>query len=38
VGAGALEDDEDDTLLSEIEAMIELYGADTLAEDFLRYE
>jgi hypothetical protein len=38
VGDGVMEDDEDDTLLSEIEAMIELFGADTLAEDFLRYE
>jgi hypothetical protein len=33
-----LEDDEDDTLQSEIEALIEQFGADTLAEDFLRYE
>ncbi len=38
VGDGVMEDDEDDTLLAEIEAMIELFGADTLAEDFLRYE
>lgn len=38
VGDGALEDDEGDTLLSEIEALIEQFGADTLAEDFLRYE
>ncbi len=38
VGDGVLEDDEDDTLLSEIEAMIEQFGADTLAEQFLRYE
>lgn len=38
VGDGVLEDDEDDTLLSEIEALIEQFGADTLAEDFLRYE
>lgn len=38
VGDGVMEDDEDDTLLPEIEAMIELFGADTLAEDFLRYE
>src|SRR5574340_227526 len=38
VGDGALEDDEDDTLLPEIEALIEQFGADTLAEEFLRYE
>jgi hypothetical protein len=38
VGDGALEDDEDDTLLPEIEALIERFGADTLAEEFLRYE
>lgn len=38
VGDGVLEEDEDDTLLSEIEALIEHFGADTLAEDFLRYE
>jgi hypothetical protein len=38
VGDGVLEDDEDDTLLSEIEALIEHFGADTLAEEFLRYE
>lgn len=38
VGDGALEDDEDDTLLAEIDALIEQYGADSLAEDLLRYE
>jgi len=38
VGDGVLEDDEDDTLQSEIESLIEQFGADTLAEDFLRYE
>jgi hypothetical protein len=38
VGDGALEDDEDDTLLPEIDALIERFGADTLAEEFLRYE
>jgi hypothetical protein len=38
VGDGVMEDDEDDTLQSEIEALIEQFGADTLAEDFLRYE
>lgn len=38
VGDGALEDDESDMLLSEIEVLIEQFGADTLAEDFLRYE
>lgn len=38
VGAGVLEDDEDDTLLAEIEALIDRYGADSLAEELLRYE
>ena len=38
VGDGALEDDEDDTLLAEIESLIERFGPDMLAEEFLRYE
>ncbi|MDO9220082.1 MAG: hypothetical protein Q7T90_03555 [Thiobacillus sp.] len=38
VGNGVLEDDEDDTLLSEIDALIEHFGANTPAEEFLRYE
>ncbi|MHB1215241.1 MAG: hypothetical protein ACYCY9_09660 [Thiobacillus sp.] len=38
VGDGVLEDDEDDTLLSEIDALIEQFGEDTLAEALLRYE
>lgn len=38
VGEGILEEDEDDVLLPEIESLIDRYGADTLAEDFLRYE
>lgn len=38
VGDGALEDDEDDTLLAEIDALIEQYGPDTPAEDCLYYE
>ena len=38
VGDGALEDDEDDTLLPEIESLIERFGPDMLAEEFLRYE
>lgn len=38
VGDGVLEDDEDDTLLSEIDALIDHFGADTLAEELLRYE
>lgn len=38
VGDGVMDEDEDDTLLAEIEAMIEHYGGDTLAEEFLRYE
>ena len=38
VGDGVLEEDEDDTLMAEIEALIELSGTDTPAEEFLRYE
>lgn len=38
LGEGALEDDESDTLLAEIEAMIERFGADALAEGFLCFE
>ena len=38
VGDGVLEEDEDDALLAEIEMLIRRYGADSLAEEFLRYE
>ncbi len=38
VGEGVLEEDEDDTLLSEVDSLIEHFGEDALAEDFLRYE
>jgi len=38
VGDGVIEDDEGNTLQSEIEALIEHFGADTLAETLLRYE
>lgn len=38
VGEGALEEDEADTLLLEIEDLIEQFGEDALAEDLLRYE
>lgn len=38
VGDGVMDEDEDDTLLSEIESLIEHFGADAIAEDFLRYE
>ena len=38
IGEGALEDDEDDGLLGEIEALIRRYGGDSLAEEFMRYE
>jgi Arc/MetJ-type ribon-helix-helix transcriptional regulator len=38
VGEGVLDEDEDDALLAEIEGLIEQYGADELAENFLRYE
>ncbi len=38
VGNGVLEDDEEYMLMPEIDELIELYGGDALAEDFLRYE
>ncbi len=38
VGEGALEEDEDDTLLAEIDVLIEYFGADALAEELMRYE
>lgn len=38
VGDGVLEEDEDDNLLVEIDALISHHGADSLAEQFLRYE
>ena len=38
VGDGVLEEDEDDALGTEIEALIGRFGSDALAEDFLRYE
>jgi len=38
VGDGVLEDDEDDTLLAEIDALIEQFGADIPAEAFMSYE
>ena len=38
VGEGVLDEDEDDTLLAEIDALIERLGADALAEEALNYE
>lgn len=38
VGEGVLEDDEDDMLVAEIDELIGQFGADSLAEEFLRYE
>ncbi len=38
VGEGVLEEDEDDVLLPEIEDLIDRFGPDALAEEFLRYE
>jgi len=38
VGDGVIEEDEDDTLETEIEGLIGRFGVDALAEDFLRYE
>ena len=38
VGEGAIDPDDDDTLQEEIDALIRLHGADTPAEQFLRYD
>jgi hypothetical protein len=38
LGDGALEEDESETLLAEIDAMIERFGSDALAEGFLCFE
>lgn len=38
VGEGVLEEDEDDNLLAEIDALIERNGPGALAEEFIRYE
>lgn len=38
VGEGVLEDDEDETLLAEIDALIEQFGENVSAEVCLRYE
>jgi hypothetical protein len=38
VGEGVLEDDEEYMLMPEIDELIDLFGGDALAEDFLRYE
>lgn len=37
-GDGVLEEDEGDMLIPEIEELIERFGTDALAEEFLRYE
>lgn len=38
VGEGVLDEDEDETLLAEVESLIQHYGENELAENFLRYE
>lgn len=38
VGTGLMDEDENDVLLAEIDALINRHGADALAEEFLRYE
>ncbi len=38
VGDGVLEDDEADMLMPEIDSLIDHYGPDATAENFLRYE
>jgi hypothetical protein len=38
IGEGVLEDDEDENLVAEIDALIERFGTDSPAEDFLAGE
>lgn len=38
VGEGAVDPDEDETLLAELDQLIERFGADALAEHLMRYE
>lgn len=38
VGDGVLEDDEGDMLMPELDELIDRFGPDAMAEDFLRYE
>jgi rubrerythrin len=38
VGDGVLDEEDDDQLLPEIENLIERYGNDAMAEEYLRYE
>lgn len=38
VGEGALEEDEDDHLITEIDDLINRYGGDAIAEELIRYE
>jgi hypothetical protein len=38
VGGGVIEADEDQTLLAEIDALIERYGRDAIGEMFIRFE
>lgn len=38
IGEGVLDEDEDDTLLEELDLLIARHGADAPAEEFMRYE
>lgn len=38
IGDGVLEEDDDEALQAEIEALIGRFGSDAMAEEFLRYE
>lgn len=38
VGEGALEEEESETLMAEVDALIERFGEDALAEEFIRYD
>jgi hypothetical protein len=38
VGDGTIEPDQDQTLIAEIDGLVQRYGADAVAEDFIRFE
>ena len=37
IGSGEIDDDEAQTVIAELQALIDKYGPDTAAEDFVRY-
>jgi hypothetical protein len=38
VGDGTIEPDQDQTLIAEIDGLVERHGPDAVAEDFVRFE